>query len=54
MKPGYVNFQKINRGETLAVSQEGDVQSPSDGLILMPKYQPQGDDGFFIVENLDL
>lgn len=54
MNPGYVNFQKILRGEKLAANQDGDVHSPCDGLILMPKYQPQGDDGFFIVENLDL
>lgn len=54
MNPGYENFQKIIRGESLAVNQKGLVLSPCDGLILMPKYQSQGDDGFFIVENLDL
>lgn len=54
MNPEYENFQKIVRGEFLASNQEGPIFSPCDGLILMPKYQSQGDDGFFIVENLDL
>ena len=50
MRPGYVNFQKIHKGEQLAVSHNGPIYSPSDGLILMPLYQPKGTDGFFIVE----
>ncbi len=54
MKPGFANFQKITQGEILASNQKGNIQSPFDGLILMPKYQSQGDDGFFIVERLDL
>ncbi|MDQ3017220.1 MAG: succinylglutamate desuccinylase/aspartoacylase family protein [Bacteroidota bacterium] len=54
MNPGYENFQKIEAGEFLANNNSGNVISPVTGLILMPKYQSQGDDGFFIVENLDL
>lgn len=54
MKPGYENFRKISKGEVLAENQSGPILSPYDGLILMPKYQSQGDDGFFIIENLDL
>ncbi|MEO1085677.1 MAG: aspartoacylase, partial [Acidobacteriota bacterium] len=27
----------------------GDILSPHDGLILMPLYQQQGEDGFFLV-----
>ncbi|MBK9982803.1 MAG: succinylglutamate desuccinylase/aspartoacylase family protein [Saprospiraceae bacterium] len=50
MRPGYKNFQYVNAGDILAKNENGDVISPVEGLILMPKYQPQGNDGFFIVE----
>lgn len=50
MRPGYLNFQPVQRGEQLAVSADGPVVAPFDGLILMPLYQPKGTDGFFIVE----
>jgi succinylglutamate desuccinylase len=50
MNPGYENFQRVKKGEELARNENGPVLAASDGLILMPKYQSQGDDGFFIVE----
>ena len=53
MNPGYINFQKVAAGEVLATNQFGQIASPQDGLMLMPKYQPQGDDGFFLVEELE-
>lgn len=49
MRPGYVNFQPVQQNEHLADDAEGPILSPCDGLILMPLYQPQGADGFFIV-----
>jgi succinylglutamate desuccinylase len=49
MRPGFVSFQTIAAGELLASSRNGDIEAPSDGLILMPLYQAQGSDGFFIV-----
>jgi len=49
MKPGYQNFQQIRKGEVLANNQYGEIKALSDGLILMPLYQKQGNDGFFIV-----
>ena len=49
MKPGYQNFQQVTLGQELARNETGPVRSPVDGMILMPKYQAQGDDGFFIV-----
>ena len=54
MRPGYVNFQPIQRGEYLADDVTGPVLAPEDGLILMPLYQPQGTDGFFVVKELEL
>lgn len=53
MKPGYKNFQLIKKGELLASDKNGYVYSPIDGLILMPLYQKQGSDGFFIVTKLE-
>ena len=50
MNPGYQNFQSVTLGEALARNEKGSVTTPVSGLILMPKYQSKGDDGFFIVE----
>ena len=52
MKPGYKNFQKVKKGEVLAMYDGKEVCSPSDGLILMPLYQAQGSDGFFLVKEV--
>ena len=49
MRPGYINFQKIHKGEHLATNGSGPILAPYDGRILMPLYQSKGTDGFFIV-----
>lgn len=53
MEPGYLNFQKIKKGELLAHDYKGAIFSKNDGLILMPLYQPIGEDGFFVVKVVD-
>ena len=53
MKPGYKNFDAIVEGEWLADDTHGKVCAPSDGRILMPLYQVQGEDGFFIVREVN-
>jgi succinylglutamate desuccinylase len=50
MKSGYHNFQAVQAGEVLAHDQDGSITAPADGLILMPLYQKQGEDGFFLVK----
>jgi len=50
MLPGFHNFQKIHKGQLLAFSHEQEIQAPTDGMIFMPLYQAEGEDGFFIVE----
>lgn len=50
MRPGYENFQVVKAGEHLADDIRGQVLSPYSGMILMPLYQPQGSDGFFLVK----
>jgi len=49
MRPGYVSFQTVRGGEKLATNGDHAITAPEGGLILMPLYQSQGEDGFFIV-----
>ncbi len=51
MEPGYTNFHLVEKGEVLAWSgeeRERVVRGPLTGLLLMPRYQGQGNDGFFL------
>jgi succinylglutamate desuccinylase len=50
MRPGYRHFQAVAKGEHLADDRFGPIFCKEDGLILMPLYQNQGTDGFFIVK----
>ncbi len=52
MRPGYINFQSVAEGEELARDKEGVINSPMAGQMLMPLYQSQGEDGFFVVQEL--
>ena len=52
MKEGFKNFDVVHYGDHLANNNNGPILSPYSGLMLMPKYQSQGDDGFFIVEEV--
>ena len=52
MAPGYVTFSRVRAGQALAVDHDGPVTTPQDGLLLMPLYQRQGDDGFFLVRQV--
>lgn len=48
MRPGYQNFQPVKANELLAKDQGDEVYSPFTGRVVLPCYQKQGDDGFFI------
>lgn len=48
MHPGYVNFQPVGSREYLADDRRGPVLAPQEGRILMPLYQGQGEEGFFM------
>ncbi|MEY8848860.1 succinylglutamate desuccinylase/aspartoacylase family protein [Psychroserpens sp. XS_ASV72] len=52
MKPGYENFNHVFKHQLLANDGISKVTSPFNGLIFMPLYQKQGEDGFFIVKRL--
>lgn len=49
MEDGLENLQFVSEGQPLARDSEGVITSPASGRLLMPLYQPQGEDGFFIV-----
>lgn len=49
MDPGFRNFERIRKGRRVGRDVRGPVTAPVGGMIFMPLYQKQGDDGFFIV-----
>lgn len=52
MLDGFENFSKIEKGQILGRDKNGNIKAPYSGLLLMPLYQKQGTDGFFIIEEL--
>ncbi len=53
MNLGFKNFDKVEKGDWLATDRNGKIVALSDGYILMPLYQEQGNDGFFIVRDCE-
>lgn len=49
MESGYANFQPVRRGELLARDNRGSILALENGRVLLPLYQGQGSDGFFLV-----
>jgi len=52
MKEGYVNFQKIQKGQLLAKINGESLYADYNAQIFMPLYQTQGDDAFFAVRTI--
>lgn len=52
MIPNYKNFQPIKKGDILATDKNGVIKSDIDGMVLMPLYQKQGEDGFFLIKEV--
>jgi succinylglutamate desuccinylase len=52
MRPGFNGFQPIRRGQILADDVQGPIVAHRNGRILMPLYQRQGSDGFFITRDV--
>lgn len=48
MRPGYSNFTRVRAGEIVASDRRGPIEIVRDGLMMLPRYQPEGDDGFFV------
>jgi len=53
MIPDYKNFQIVRKGQIIAKDKHGIIEAVDDSLILMPLYQTQGEDGFFLVQKVD-
>lgn len=49
MRPGLRGFQAVARGEQVATENGVPVLVPQSGRLLMPLYQAQGEDGFFVI-----
>lgn len=52
MKPGYINFQRVNKWDQLAKSNGKLILAERNGRILMPRYNNQGDDGYFFIRRV--
>ncbi len=52
MEPGFVGFKPVRQGDLLARHAAGEIRAPVSGRILMPLYQEQGTEGFFIVRRV--
>ncbi|HWO12520.1 MAG TPA: hypothetical protein VNN80_23650, partial [Polyangiaceae bacterium] len=52
MLPGFTNFAPVFAGEVVAHDAHGPVRVAETGLLLMPRYQSQGEDGFFLVREV--
>lgn len=48
MRPGFQSFEPVRQGQALADCNGQEIRSPMDALLLMPRYQPQGEDAFFL------
>ena len=52
MRPGFRNFQRVRAGDVVGDDRHGEVAAPNSGRLLMPLYQEQGEDGFFVVREI--
>lgn len=52
MRPGFTNFMPVRRGTPLADDRNGEVTAGEDALVMLPLYQGQGDDGFFLARSV--
>lgn len=53
MRPGFKNFQAVERGQVLAYDRWGEIRCPDDARIFLPLYQREGEDGFFLVREVE-
>lgn len=52
MKPGFRNLDPVTRGTLLAADVRGEIRARESGYLLMPLYQSQGSDGFFLARRV--
>lgn len=52
MVSGFASFQRVTQGTVLAHDRHGPVLAPMDGRVLLPLYQGEGEDGFFMASDM--
>ncbi len=50
MNPNMRNFEYIEKNQVIAHDKKGPIKSPYQGHLLMPLYQEQGNEGFYIIQ----
>lgn len=48
MIPGFDNFSPIDKGQAIAHGPDGPILAAEKGLVMLPRYQGLGNDGFFL------
>jgi hypothetical protein len=48
MEPGFANFASVRRGELLAREAGRELRAFEHAIVMLPRYQGQGDDGYFL------
>lgn len=48
MEPGFSTIHPTRAGTLIARDKSGEIRAPKDCLVLLPLYQNQGSDGFFV------
>ena len=48
MQPGCRSFQEVESGQLLARDRQGNLTAPGRAFLLLPLYQKEGEDGFFL------
>jgi hypothetical protein len=49
MEPGFCGFQMVKAGDIIARDRSGDIAAAADSRVLLPLYQSQGSDGYFLM-----
>jgi succinylglutamate desuccinylase len=52
MEPGYANFTRVEAGTVLGRDRRGEIRARETGLVMLPLYQGQGNDGFFLAREV--
>lgn len=52
MRPGFVNFQQVKKGQEMAERNGRTVIASHTGRVFMPLYQDQGKEGFFEIKKV--
>jgi predicted deacylase len=54
MLPGFRSFDKLHKGDAMALHNEQEIIALKDTIVFMPLYQVQGEEGFFLIRPIPL